>query len=295
MLVYIREMKARASVPLLPGVVFAVSLLCAAPAFPCIWSYGTNLHGKKLEVNGAGGIDLVVSVLGQSSYIDWKQQRRMYAERAAHTSDYTVRNDYAVSLLHVGETREAIRILRDIEAQKPGLYATAVNLGTALELAGRNDEALHWIREGIRRNPSAHDGTEWLHARILEAKIGSERNAEWMANNSVLGVDFGRDPVPRQLVGWPTDNVGRKTTNKALQDALYYQLNERLQFVVPPDAAVANLFFDWGSIVMLTGTLETSQELYLQALRFGAPNAPLVRARLAHVQQLLAKYKSKAK
>jgi hypothetical protein len=54
----------------------------------------------------------------------------------------------------------------------------AANLGTALELLGNKEEALHWIREGIRRNPQSHEGTEWLHAKILEAKIAAQKDAD---------------------------------------------------------------------------------------------------------------------
>jgi len=49
------------------------------------------------------------------------------------------------------------------------------DLGTAYELAGKNEPALRWIREGLRRNPNSHKGTEWLHVKILEAKIEQEK------------------------------------------------------------------------------------------------------------------------
>lgn len=275
---------------------FGAVLSCAAaPAFACIWSYGTDLQGRKVQVTGLNGVDDLSAIFHEGSPVDWTQRRREYAARAAKTSDHRVRNDYAVTLLHTGQTAEAIRILRQLEKEKPGTYVTAVNLGTALELAGNDAEALRWIREGIRRNSRAHEGTEWLHARILEAKIALANNPKWLSANSVLGVDFGAGPVPRLPRAWPPDNTGRPSTAEGVQRAMFYQLNERLQFVKPPDPVVASLVFDWGNMAMLTGTLETAEWLYTQSLRFRPQNAPLVQSRLAHVKQLLAKYRKRAK
>ena len=69
----------------------------------------------------------------------------------------------------------------------PGNARVAANLGTALELKGENEEALKWIREGVIRDASEHDGSEWLHARILDGedraqrriRSGSKRTACW--------------------------------------------------------------------------------------------------------------------
>ena len=60
-----------------------------------------------------------------------------------------------------------------LERRYPGHHETAANLGTALELAGHDAPALQWIRIGIRRNADEHYGSEWLHVRILEAKIAT--------------------------------------------------------------------------------------------------------------------------
>lgn len=284
-----------------PHYVQAAALLLVVAAWPtpapaCIWSYGTNLRGGKVEVDGLNGVDIEASLLDDDkSYIDWAEQRRVYAARAAASSDYRVRNDYAVTLLHVGEIAQAIRILRQLETQRPGMYVTAVNLGTALELAGQNGEALRWIREGIRRNSRAHEGTEWLHARILEAKIAMARDPRWLHSHSVLGVDFGPSVIPQQPRSWPADNRGRGSNAQDVQDAIYYQLHERLNFVKPPDTVVANLFFDAGNLAMVNGTLETAQALYKQSVRFGARNVPLAQTRLRHVEQLLKKYRSHRK
>jgi len=81
-------------------------------------------------------------------------------------------SDLAVAFVHQGKYSEAIALLQELERRYPGKYQVAANLGTAFELSGDNKQALQWIREGIRRNPKSHEGTEWLHVAILEAKLG---------------------------------------------------------------------------------------------------------------------------
>src|SRR4029077_1629809 len=102
---------------------------------------------------------------------------------------FNERSDYAVSLVYVGKTKEAVELLQSLEKEQPGTYIVAANLGTALELLGNNEEALHWIREGIRRNPQSHEGTEWLHAKIIEAKIAQEKDPNYFKSHSVLELD----------------------------------------------------------------------------------------------------------
>ena len=220
---------------------------------------------------------------------------REIATHAAGTTDPRIRSNYGVSLMHVGKPKEAVGVFRKLEAETPGDYFNAANLGTAYELSRNDVQALHWIREGVRRNHAAHNGTEWLHVRILEAKIALASDPQWLATHSVLGVDFGNGAVPARPAAWPKDNAGKPTTPDRVESALYYQLDERLEFVDPPDPVVADLLFDWANLSVVAGPLETAEALYLQALAYGVTNRPLAQQRLANVQRLLKTYKARAK
>ena len=261
----------------------------------CIWTYGTDLRGRKVEVEGLTGADLVVALLQRETPAEREREHRELAARAAGTTDRSIRNDYAVSLMYVRRPLEAVEILRKIEAERPGHYVTAANLGTAYELSGDNVQALHWIREGIGRNRAAHNGSEWLHVRILEAKIALEADPQWLTGHSVVGLDFGDGVVPVKPTSWPKDNDGKPALTTALESALSYQLDERLEFVNPPDPVVADLLFDWANLSVVSGTLETAEALYLQALHFGVAKRPLAQQRLANVQKLLKTYKARKK
>jgi hypothetical protein len=174
-----------------------------------------------------------------------------------------------------------------IEQTNPGLYATATNLGTAYELAGKNEHALSWIRAGMRRNPQSHEGSEWVHAAILETKLAMARNPNWLRTHSVLGLDFGTGTIPRMPSRFPRNNTGKTVDADEAEHAILVQMAERLQFVSPPDAIVGDLLFDYANLLMLTETMESAAAIYKLALRYDTPRAALAQQRLAHARSLV--------
>ncbi len=204
-------------------------------------------------------------------------------EEAKKNPGINTLNDLTVSLIRYGRYESAIKHLLLIEKKSPGRYATATNLGTAYELIGNNIEALRWIKLGIERNQAAHFGTEWLHARILEAKIRKETSS----NISILKLDFGRHVQPLLPKNMPPGNDGKPVSLFNLGRALRYQLLERTEFVDPPEPIVAGLMFDWANLEARSGTLESAEILYDVALEYGYPNEKLLSLRQAEVQRIL--------
>lgn len=157
--------------------------------------------------------------------------------------------NYSASLIFVGRAADAIPVLTALEKAHPGLYSTAANLGTAYELTGDLPNALRWIRAGIERNSASHEGTEWLHVAILETKLKLQNDAAWLATHSVL------DAAPA---------VSKADTFKAIE----YQLNERLRFVRPRDAVVADLFYQAALRVEGPAAIARRALLLNESLRF---------------------------
>jgi hypothetical protein len=157
-------------------------------------------------------------------------------------------------------------LLKKLEQEQPGHYFVAANLGTAYELTGNNTEALRWINEGIKRNPASHSGTEWLHAKILEAKIAQQKDSKFFDNHSVLELQPGQ--IKESIA------LGTRTISpKELMDAIIYQLGERLQFVKPPDPAIASLLFDYAAIEAATASMESAKHILELAAKYGYPPA----------------------
>lgn len=176
--------------------------------------------------------------------------REFEARPKSMVSSFEATTDYAVALIHGGRSAEAIKVLVALEVQRPGVYTTAANLGTAYELTGNLEAALKWISAGIERKADSHAGTEWLHVAILRAKLALRRDATWLAQHSVL------------------DGADKRDAGEIVQ-AIEYQLGERLHFVQPTDAVVCDLFYQ--AALRVTGEkAEERRAQYLrESLRFG--------------------------
>jgi tetratricopeptide (TPR) repeat protein len=215
----------------------------------------------------------------------------------AHAAKPTLENsnDLGVARLLTGKLDESIALFRETDRMFPGNARVAANLGTALQLKGDNEEALTWIREGIKRDANEHKGSEWLHARILEAGIALAKDPAWIEKNRVLELDFGKDEVPTAPEILPIEN-GRIKGAAQLIEQIGYQLDERTKFVKPPDPITGDLYASEGDLA-IAGALSplddrksglTPDVYYEQALNYGAPHADLIRRRLAKYRADLA-------
>jgi len=192
-------------------------------------------------------------------------------------------NDYAVALIRRSEASRAVGILESIERGKPGEYVVAANLGTAYELSGDLARAHQWIREGIRRNPQSHQGTEWLHLRILEARMAVAKDPDWLLRNSVTGLDFGSDAQPRRPPQWPQGTED----GEGVIAALVYQLHERMAFVPAPDPVVASLIAELGALLLPYRTAEFALPVLELALSYGPLRVQEVAARKSLAEQIV--------
>jgi tetratricopeptide (TPR) repeat protein len=202
-------------------------------------------------------------------------------------------NDLGVALVLTGKLDEAVKLFAETDRKFPGHARVAANLGTALELAGDDEKALEWIREGIKRDANEHEGSEWLHARILVAKIAVSKDPAWFENNRVLELDFGKGEVPTAPEILPIEN-GKVKGAEQLIHQIEYQLLERTKFVKPPDPFVGDLYASMGDLEIAgalspldRGNFDPADD-YEQALRYGAPHGDLIRKRLAKYRADLA-------
>ena len=269
--------------------IFALAV-CHAAAHACIWEYATKTDGKSVVVNGLGRMAPM-----RISYPagHWEEKLKENESKCVATAEPAACNDRAVALIHLGRAKEAITQLEALEKEKPGSYQTAANLGTAFELSGQDEQALKWIREGIRRNPNSHAGTEWLHVRILEAKLALARDREWLRTHSPIDGQAhgptGNDPAPVWRAEGVMDHAGRSLKLDEVQQAISYQLQERLQFVKPPEPIVGELFLELASLVALKATVEDALSVLKNSADFSPVRVELLAQRRQHFQDLVAR------
>ena len=233
----------------------------SGPVAACINETGTTRSGHQAHVHLPAKEFAAVLVTPGARTGQEVKWARVAIRNAREKRNFENLNDLAVVLMRFGKPREAAALLEQVERRFPGHWQTAPNLGTAYELAGDNLQALRWIREGIRRNPSDHGGSEWLHAAILEAKLARRGN--------VLALDFGAAPLPRRPAPLPAGNDGKPVTVQELAIALRVQLQERAYFVKAPDPLMAGMLFDLARLELVDGTMEQAEVAYAAASRYG--------------------------
>ena len=226
-----------------------------------------NYSGSGTTFNGAwtsGASPYRLVELRRALSRDLQRDGAQMEAELRNPTNFNDRSDYSIALMYIGRSKEAVELLKTLEKEQPGHYFIAANLGTAYELTGNNEEAARWIAEGIRRNPESHEGTEWLHLKILEAKIAQEKDPDYFKKHSVL--DLRPEHAGSEIL------IGQERLSPdQVMKAIQHQLTERMQFVKPPDAALASLLFDYAAIAAATSTLESAETILHMAVDYGYP------------------------
>lgn len=257
---------------------FLLPLLVPGASMACLNSGdgGTTIDGRsgKLRIHAAAALERAKSESSDEKF------RHIQSATYHHADESPVKEELE-GIQHVldGEYRDALEIFQRIEAEHPGLYNTASNLGTTYELLGELDPAMRWIAEGMRRNEHSHAGTEWLHLAILKAKSKLEEDPGFLSREPLISVP---NPLTRDSMivvdgkEYPAVHVHR---------ALEYQLHERVFFVRSQDPVVAELLFSFGQIEASLQTLESAVGLLEMARDYGYPDS-------ARLDEVIGGYRS---
>lgn len=179
-------------------------------------------------------------------------------------------SDKGYVLVIQGKYQEALNLYLNIEKSHPNRYSTASNLGTIYELLGENEKALEWIKKAVAINPHSHNSSEWLHVKILEAKIDSSK----LNDQFFIGTNFGNFDIP-------VSTLSNQQT-QSLINSLYFQLNERMSFIKSNDPIIGLLLFELGNLMMVQENLHDAEEIFKMASEYGY-NADLLKKRLSFI------------
>lgn len=191
------------------------------------------------------------------------------------TNDIDYLSDKGLLLILTTKYEEAIKVYQKIESIQPNRYSTASNIGTAYELIGENKKALEWIKKAVKIDSNSHHNSEWIHVKILEAKINGE---QLHTTQFLLNTQFGNKITPES-----------KLNNNQLyhlSQALYYQLNERVSFVKPKEKIVAQLLFDLGNLAFLQKDYYDAKEDFKLAKEYGLAT-DLLESRIKEIERII--------
>jgi tetratricopeptide (TPR) repeat protein len=194
------------------------------------------------------------------------------------TKDLDYLSDKGYLLIVQGKYDEALKLYLNIEKIEPNRYSTASNLGTLYELMGQNQKAYTWIKKSIEINPESHKGSEWLHLRILEAKI---KNLKDLSGQFLINTNFGTSNEPKT-------KLSKKEVDELTQ-SVYYQVNERMSFIEPKDEIISILLFELGNLAELKGENNSALAIYRTARLYGY-NDDLIVARMINSAQHEVEY-----
>jgi tetratricopeptide (TPR) repeat protein len=180
--------------------------------------------------------------------------------------------DYGALLVYRKEFAQAEEIFAKIIQKWPDKYEACANYGTILEVNGKLEEALKWLKKAIEISPNSHEGSEWLHLAIIEDKIANRKTVQGPA---LTGQDFGEEAEPKPVVS--------KQATRKLQRDLFYQLNERMTFIEPKDPYIAALLFELGNACLLLDDRKSALKNYEAAQRYGF-HSSLLQKRKAFAQ-----------
>jgi len=194
------------------------------------------------------------------------------------TKDLDYLSDKGYLLIVQGKYDEALKLYLNIEKIELNRYSTASNLGTLYELMGQNQKAYTWIKKSIEINPESHKGSEWLHLRILEAKI---KNLKDLSGQFLINTNFGTSNEPKT-------KLSKKEVDELTQ-SVYYQVNERMSFIEPKDEIISILLFELGNLAELKGENNSALATYRTARLYGY-NDDLIVARMINSAQHEVEY-----
>ncbi len=189
--------------------------------------------------------------------------------------NYMLLSDYALSLLKLGKTQEALSIFKTLYTHFPNDYKITSNLGTAYELSGENDSALKYIRRTIVLNPNDHSGSEWIHVKILETKIALKKQPNYLQAHTVL------------------DLSAKQKKDTAVLTHLAIQLQERMPFMANcalPEPIMGDLFCDLGDLCFELAAIEHANVYYQIAQKHFQYARADVAQKLKEIQSLRKKY-----
>ncbi len=173
-------------------------------------------------------------------------------------ASYEELSDRGAALVYLGRYAEALRQFRELQSHGFDPYTVCANMGTTFELMGQNDSALYYIRKAVDLNPKAHQGSEWIHVRILERKVALARGEPVIS--PMLGIDFGSEELPSAM---------ERDELADIRNQLRYQLQERMTFVKPKDAIVGELLFELGNMEAILWGVECAVDVYDVAKEYG--------------------------
>lgn len=165
-------------------------------------------------------------------------------ERKFNKGDYSYQNvsNYGVYLLMAGRSKEGLDLFRALSKKYPGLYEICANTAVAYELNGNIDSAYLWQVKAMEINPQAHNNSEWIHLKILEARKHLLSDPGWCLDNNITGAVDSINSYKEYFDQYGHENGNTRLIFREFID----QLEDRFPFTYAEDKVMGKLMFELG-------------------------------------------------
>lgn len=245
---------------------FAISVLsipCTASG--CLNDYVITEDGRVME-----SFDFEIRDL--QGFISLDYLHRITGELnpdLASTYEFKDQINISVSLIKTGAYEEALVILEPLAIEYPDSYTVHANLGTLYELMGHPEAALTHIQKGIELNPESHQGSEWIHVKILEAKLAMEKDPNWLASNKVLGPLTAENLYTAYSHG-------------------HFQVASRIPFSPQPSPILSQLCGELGEFLAQQQSVQRGHQYFLLAQYYAEDPTTAYTDRIAELEKIHA-------
>ena len=197
------------------------------------------------------------------------QKLKKLSIRLDSTHDFRVLSDYTVLLMKGGKAKDALEILIELFKHYPNEYIIVANLGTAYELNGEVDSVLKYISLDMELNPMDHEGSEWVHKKVLETKLKLKKEPNYLSTHTVLGLTEKEEHYDANLT------------------QLEIQVRERFPFTPGPDNIMASLLLDLGDLYSNTKSVVYAEAIYNVALNYYGDKSLRLKNKIAKTSKIV--------
>ena len=227
-------------------------LFISSKPFACGNEYGYDLNGERLYTQY-----FYLSEYHRTFDITRIKQRiREDRSKPDYSTNFKLQSNVALNLMKLGHVDSALLILEPLAEEHPTQYIVIANLGTAYELSGKLELALKFISKGYELNKDSHLGSEWIHIKILEAKIKNKRSPGWISSHPIVTVE--------EVV----QHEGNRPQRYIRPGHLEMQIRTRAPFTPAPNAVMANLLETLAEYHEKHGIYENALLAYIYVMEF---------------------------
>lgn len=175
------------------------------------------------------------------------------------SANYKTHSDIALNLMKLGKADSSVLLLRSLLRDYPDEYNINANLGTAYELTGKLDSALKYISRGVEINATSHRGSEWVHVKILEAKIKEKKYRGWIDTHPIIELNDLLQKI---------DSANKRHELSTINHQVFYQIRTRAPFTPAPNKVLANILVTLGDFNAKVETYENALLAYANAINY---------------------------